>query len=158
MDEYLLITVNDLNFGIPVKHIDHVVRMVLMTPVLAAPKEIAGTINYHGEILPVLSLRNRFSLPERDHLLEDKLVIIKAGIRKVAIIADHVIGTSSISKNTVTAEEIIPGLSGIQGIVRTGEGLILIKDPARFLSLDEKYSMDKMNGPEENKHEINEPS
>jgi len=63
MTQFLLFMVDSQQFGLPAAHIDHVVRMVRITPIIAAPQAVAGIINYHGEILPVFSIRSIFPSP-----------------------------------------------------------------------------------------------
>jgi purine-binding chemotaxis protein CheW len=112
--------------------------MVLITPIIAAPRGVTGMINYHGEILPVFSLRHRLSFPDRELTPEDLLIITGTGRRKVALIADQVTGVEIFSEKPVTAEDIVPGLSGILGVIRTSDGMILITDLERFLLPEEE--------------------
>ena len=133
MAEFLLFMVDDQRFGLPVFHIDHVVRMVLISPIIAAPPAVAGIVNYHGEILPVFSVRTRFSFPERAPDPDDLLIITGMGRRKAALIADQVAGVIEVSDEMITADEILPGITGMQGVIRTGDGMILITDLDRFL-------------------------
>jgi len=141
MAEYLLFMIDNQRFGLPVIHIDHVVRMVLITPIIAAPQAVAGMINYHGEILPVFSIRSRFSFPDRPHLPEDLLIVTGSKRRKVALIADQVFGVVHMEENIIKAEEILPGITGIEGVIRTSDGMILITDLDRFLLPDEEETL-----------------
>jgi purine-binding chemotaxis protein CheW len=133
MAEFLLFMVDTRQFGIPAARVDHVVRMVAITPVMAAPSPVAGIINYHGKILPVFSVRSRFSFPERPPVPEDLLIITGSLKRNAALIADTVLGVQELSEDLISTDEILPGITGIEGVVRTREGMILITDPDRFL-------------------------
>ena len=137
MAEFLLFMVDTQQFGLPVTHIDHVVRMVMITPIIAAPQAVAGIVNYHGTILPVFSIRHRFSFPERSPLPEDLLIITGSGKRKVALIAEQVSGVKEFSDEITHADSILPGITGVEGVIRTGDGMILITDIDRFLLPEE---------------------
>ena len=141
MAEFLLFMVEDQQFGLPVSQIDHVVRMVMITSILAAPPAVAGIVNYHGVILPVFSLRSRFSFPDRALLPEDVLIITAMAKRKAALIADSVVGVINISEEMTRADEILPGITGVQGVIRTGDGMILITDLNRFLLPEEEVEL-----------------
>lgn len=149
MAEFLLFTVDDQQFGLPVTHIDHVVRMVLITPIIAAPQAVAGIINYHGIVLPVFSMRLRFSFPDRPSIPEDLLIIAGSSKRKVALIADQVQGVMQLSEEMIHSDEILPGITGVQGVIRTNEGMILITDLERFLLPEEELALKKLLASEE---------
>ncbi|HWQ67948.1 MAG TPA: chemotaxis protein CheW [Methanospirillum sp.] len=141
MTEYLLFMVDSQKFGIPVSHTDHVVRMVMITPIIAAPKAVAGIVNYHGVILPVFSVRRRFLLNERSPGQDDVLIIAGTMRRKVALIADQILGVVDLSEELITAEKILPGITGVRGVIRTGDGMILISDLDDFLLPEEEESL-----------------
>ena len=130
--------VDSQQFGLPVSHIHHVVRMVQITQIVAAPKAVAGILNYHGTILPVFSIRERFSFITRPNTPEDILIITGTEKRSVALIADSVIGVTNIEEKMIQAEEILPSITGIQGVIRTNSGMILITDLDRFLLPEEE--------------------
>ena len=148
MAEFLLFTVDSQRFGLPVTHIDHIVRMVLITPIIAAPQAVAGIINYHGLVIPVFSLRLRFGFPTRSPTPEDHLIITGSAKRKVALIADKVEGVVNLSQEIQQAEDILPGITGVQGVIRTGDGMILITDLERFLLPEEEIALKKILTPE----------
>ncbi len=49
----------------------------------------------------------------------------------------------SVSGNSTDAGEILPGLEYIEGVLRLEDGLILIHDLDRLLSLDEEDAIDR---------------
>lgn len=148
MVAFLVFMVDTRLFGIQVTDADHVVRMVQITRVPAAPDAVAGIINYHGTIIPVFSLRSRFMLPDRSPDPEDLLIITTTTRRKVALMADQVKGVMEISQDLISVDSILPGLAGIQGVVKTTDGMILITDPDRFLLPEEESLLTSALGPE----------
>lgn len=141
MVEVLIFMVDSMRFGILVTKTDHVVRMVQITRIEATAKTVVGLINYHGTILPVFSLRSRFMLPDRAPDLDDLLIIISGSRKKVALIAEQIDGTIDIAEDLITTEGIVPGMIGLQGVVKTTDGIILITDPEHFLLPDEETSL-----------------
>jgi len=139
--------VDSQQFGLPAAHIDHVVRMVRITPIIAAPQAVAGIINYHGEILPVFSIRSRFSFPQRSSIPEDILIITSSDTRKVALIADSVLGVVHLSEDLILVNDILPGITGISGVIRTGDGMILITDLNKFLLPEEEEGLSSVMTP-----------
>jgi purine-binding chemotaxis protein CheW len=140
MAEFLFMVAARL-FGIPVPVADHVVRMVEITRISSDTQAVAGIINYHGSIIPVFSLRSRFILPEKPLDPADLLIITSGARRMAALIAEQVIGVQAIEDDLIKAESIFPGMTGVQGVVKTPDGMILITDPDRFLQPDEERAL-----------------
>jgi len=148
MAEFLIFVVAGRQFGIPVPLADHVVRMVEITRVSAAPEAVAGIINYHGTIIPVFSLRIRFMLPDRSPEPADLLIVTSNTRRMAALIADQVIGVTDIPEDLIESVTILPGMTGVRGVAKTAEGMILITDPDKFLLPDEEETLSTALGKE----------
>jgi purine-binding chemotaxis protein CheW len=141
MAEFLIFMVADRQFGIPVTVADHVVRMVEITRIQTDSDVVSGIINYHGEIIPVFSLRSRFFLPERSPDPADLLIITSTTRRMVAVMAEQVFRVMDISSDLIEADSVFPGITTVQGVVKTQDGMILITDPNRFLLPEEEDSL-----------------
>ncbi|OZA27334.1 MAG: chemotaxis protein CheW [Hydrogenophilales bacterium 17-61-9] len=144
MDEYVVLDFDDLRIGLPLSGVERVVRAVYVTPLPGAPAIVSGVVNVQGRVIPVVDMRRRFRLPQREMALTDRLVIAHAGQRTVALAADSVSGVvQHAAPDRVDAETLLPGLDYIDGVVKLDDGLILIHDLARFLSLDEADALDQ---------------
>jgi purine-binding chemotaxis protein CheW len=127
--------------------VERVVRMVDVTPLPQAPEIVLGVVNVQGRVVPVLGLRQRFRLPERDFTLTDQLVIARTAVRPVALAADAVTGVLEYSaRQVVGARDIVPGIEYVEGVVKLADGLVLIHDLGKFLSLDEETVLDRAIG------------
>jgi len=94
-------------------------------------------------------MRLRFSFPNRPSIPEDLLIITGSAQRKVALIADQVQGVMQLSEEMIYSEEILPGITGVQGVIRTSDGMILITDLERFLLPEEELALKKILDPED---------
>jgi purine-binding chemotaxis protein CheW len=118
--------------------------MVDLTTLPRAPEVVLGVINVQGRVLPVMNLRRRFRLPERDISLTDQLVIARTPRRPVALIVDDVSGVLEYSaEEAVRARDIVPGIEHVEGVAKLPDGLVLIQDLERFLSLEEESALDR---------------
>ena len=72
--------------------VDSIIMAQEVTPGDNTKSFICGIINLRGEIIPVISLRRRFSLPDRDILSENFFTILAFKHLKIAIIADMIFG------------------------------------------------------------------
>ncbi|MGR9099732.1 MAG: chemotaxis protein CheW [Gammaproteobacteria bacterium] len=136
---YLVFMLDQRRFGLPLQSVDKVVRRVAVTPLVKAPPSVAGVVNVQGAVIPVFNIRRRFGLPERGLVLEDRLIIVHAGRRPAALLVDRVLDLIECGPDdTVDSARILPHVEYIEGVVKRSDGLILIHDPGKFLSVDEE--------------------
>ena len=142
--QFVVFTLSDRRYGLPLSAVDRVARMVDVTPVPKAPDIVLGIVNVQGRVIPVIDVRRRFRLPQRDIVLADQLVIAHTGRRTVALAADAVSGVLEYSGlKTVGARDIVPGIEYVEGAVKLEDGLVLIHDLNKFLSLEEETVLDR---------------
>ena len=135
----LLFILDELLCALLLSSVERVVRAVEVTPLPKAPEIVKGVINAQGRIIPVINIRNRFALPERDIRADDRFIIAKTPRRIVALATDSVIGVRAIAdREVMDAEQALPFAGYLKGVAKTEEGLILIYDLDVFLSLDEE--------------------
>ena len=134
----------DQRYALPLSAVERVVRVVEVTPLPQAPDIVLGVVNVQGRVVPVVNLRRRFRLPERAIALTDQLVIAHTTRRPVALVVDAVTGVLEYSgREAVGARDIVPGMEYVEGVVKLADGLVLIHDLDRFLSLDEVTALDR---------------
>jgi purine-binding chemotaxis protein CheW len=140
----LVFALDEPRYAVRLSAVERVVRAVEITPLPKAPEIVLGVINAQGRILPVLDIRKRFRLPEREMKLDDRFIIARTARRVVALVVDSVIGIRDVSnRQMVSAEESLPFAEYLQGVAKTEDGLVLIYDLDQFLSLDEERTLDK---------------
>ena len=133
----------DSRYGLPLNAVDRAVRAVEITPLPKAPDIVLGVVNVQGRVIPVINLRRRFRLPEREIALTDQIIIAHTARRSLALVTDAVHGIVECSEREFVAREaIIPGLEYVEGIARMPDGLILIHDVDKFLALEEEASLE----------------
>ena len=139
----VLLTVDGQTYALPLAAVDRIVRMVEVTRLPEAPDVVEGVINIQGEVVPVVSIRRRLGLAHRAVVVSDSLVVARAHARRLAIIAEAVLGVVERSADdVVSTSDIAQGIQHIEGVLKTGDGLVLIQDLDRFFSLQEERSLD----------------
>jgi len=143
-DRLVVLTLCDQRYGLLLSAVERVVRMVAVTPLPKAPNIVLGVVNVQGRVIPVVNMRRRFRLPEREIFITDQLVIAHTARRLVALGADAVIGVLEYSEQeAVGAQDILPDVEYVEGVVKLRDGLILIHDLDKFLSLEEGAALDR---------------
>ena len=92
-----------------------------------------------GQIIPVINVRKRFHLPGKEIDLSDQFLIAHTSTRIVGLAVDAVLGViERAAEEVISVQKIVPGIEYVVGIVRLQDGMILIHDLDKFLSLDEE--------------------
>jgi len=139
----VVFTLDDQCYALYLSTVERIVRVAEITPLPKAPGVVLGVINIGGRIVPVVDIRKRFGLPAREINLSDQLVIANTLHRSVALLVDSVIGVIEHSAATmVSAEQILPGMEYVEGVVKLEDGIILIHDLGTFLSLEEEKALE----------------
>lgn len=144
MDQIVVFILDSVSYALPLNAVERVIHAVEIQSLPKAPEIIPGIINVKGRIIPVVDLRKRFGLASREIDISDHLVLANTGKRVVALLVDSVSGIREISNTHLTdTRKDLPYAGYIQGVVKTGEGLILIYDLEKCLSLNEENALEK---------------
>ena len=139
----LLLKVDGHTYALHLEAVDRVLRMAAVTPLPGAPDAVEGVINIRGEVVPVVSIRRRLGLARRAVGVSDSLVVARARARRLAVIAESVLGVVERPAGAVvSAGDIARGIQHIEGVLKTSDGLVLIHDLDRFFSPEEERSLD----------------
>lgn len=144
-DFLTVFTLDNQRYALPLSASERVVRMVAITPLPNAPDIILGVVNFNGRVVPVINMRRRFGLPEREISLQDQIVIAHTARRPVALVADAVLDViACAAQSLIAAEDILAKVDYVDGVVKLADGLILIHDLDKFLSLEEEETLDQV--------------
>jgi purine-binding chemotaxis protein CheW len=142
-NQLVLFSIDDGRYALNLHVVERVIPSVAITRLPDAPPIVLGVIKVQEHIIPVVNIRNRFRLQEREMGLSDHIIIAQTSKRRVAFFVDAVHGIFGLGdRRVVTADEIVPSLRYVEGIVQMDDGLIIIHDLDQFLSLDEEQALD----------------
>ena len=100
--QYIVIKIDDEQYGINIKFIDNIVRMQQITRVPKVDDYLKGVINIRGEIVPVMSVRMKMGLAEDEITNKSRIIILKTGEGDlVGIIVDQVNQVLTLDSNNV---------------------------------------------------------
>ncbi len=142
--QILVFRLDDRQFGLRLEQIRRVIRAVDCTPLPSAPEAVSGVINFHGSILPVLNVRWKFGFAAREIGPDDQFIIARTSRRAAALVVDDVLDVADApAEEFVPAGSFFQSLDQIEGVVVREDGMVLIHDLDRFLSLDHERALEK---------------
>ena len=143
-NQFVVFTLDEQRFGLELTAVERVVRRVEITPLPKAPEIVLGVVNVRGRVIPVVDIRRRFRLPERKPALSDQIIIARTAQRAVALAVDATIEVlDRPQEDIIEALRVLPGIEYVEGVLKLEDGLILIHDLNRFLSLEEEAALDR---------------
>lgn len=82
--------IGDMYLGVPVEHVQEVLRYHPLTRVPLAAPSVSGLINLRGQIVTAIDLRERFRLPKRPAGCEPMNVVIRSDDGVVSLLVDGI--------------------------------------------------------------------
>lgn len=142
-NQVVVFSIDERQCALPLVTVDRIVRVVEVTPLPKAPQIVLGIINVQGRIIPVINVRKRFLLPEREMELSDQLIIAHTSKRNIALLVEAVSGVIEYPEHeVVTPDEIISGIEYVEGVIKQNDGMIQILDIETILSFEELKSIE----------------
>ncbi len=88
--QYVVFKIGNEEYGVDIKMITTIERIMGIARVPKTPPYIKGVINLRGEIIPVICMRCKFNLPVEEYGEDTRIVIFKTEESSVGIIVDSV--------------------------------------------------------------------
>ena len=141
--QYIVTKLDTEQYGIDISYVDNIVRMTRITRVPKSQPYFKGIINLRGEVIPVMSLRLKFGLPDDEVTNATRIIIIKLEdldgsigllvdeVKEVVTLPDDSIAKPSNSNNGEKAKYLL-------GVGRTHDTLISLLNMQNVIIEKEK--------------------
>jgi purine-binding chemotaxis protein CheW len=143
-------SVGSERFGVDILVVQEIIMMSNVTEIPNAPDFVEGVINLRGSIIPVLDLRKRLRLRGYGRNIPAKpgtrILVVEIEGNVTGFIVDSVAKVISVpfSKIAPPPDIIVAGVQSlyISGVVHLDEGILIILDFRKILSMEEKEALD----------------
>lgn len=133
----LIYRVEDQRQGLLLANVERVLLAMEVTPLPKAPETILGVINIRGAVIPVVNMRKKLRLPEREMELTDRIILSKTSSYTLALLVDNVEGLAAWPANeTVAPDRILPGLGCIHNVIKDKDNLLLVYNIDEFFGAE----------------------
>lgn len=89
-EQYVTFLINNETYGIEVLKVKEIVGMTTITTVPNSEKYLKGVINLRGIVVPVIDLRLKFNIPEKEYDAFTVILILEHKDSLVGVIVDSV--------------------------------------------------------------------
>ena len=100
--QYIVVKIGGEQYGIDITFVDNIVRMQQITRVAKSQRYFVGVINLRGEVVPIMSLRRRFDLPDIEFTNLTRIIIVRMEDQsRVGFIVDEVREVVDIEEDSI---------------------------------------------------------
>ncbi len=126
--KYLFFNVDDEQYGVSVLSVKEIVSIMNIKTIPKTPEFVKGVINLRGKVIPVVDMRTRFGLEEREYDKHTCIVVVESGSRLGLLQLGLIVDTVSDVVNIKAAD--------------------IVETPSFGVNLDTRYimAMAKMEG------------
>lgn len=127
--QYIILRFDSEQYGIDISYIDNIVRLQPITRVPHTQPYFLGIINLRGEIIPVMSMRRKFELPDKENTNATRILILKLeGNAKIGILVDEVREVVNLCEEDIEkiASETTDARSYLTGVGKSNGALISV--------------------------------
>ncbi|MGI5871865.1 MAG: chemotaxis protein CheW [Bacillota bacterium] len=143
--QLLVFNVDGEEFGVDVLLVQEIIRYVKPTKIPNAPRAVKGVINFRGEVIPILDVRERFNLPTREYDEFTVIVVVEYNGKSLGLIVDQVSDNVSLAAKDI---QLVPDFSGdektayLKGMGKLEKRLILLLDVEKIMNLQDKNQLE----------------
>ncbi|OGO78716.1 MAG: chemotaxis protein CheW [Clostridiales bacterium GWB2_37_7] len=131
-------------YGVDIMQVQEISPYQKLTKVPNSPAFVDGIANLRGDVIPVVSLKQKFNLAENQVTELTRLIVINNGNRRTGFVVDDASEVITISDKDI--EEAPPMIVGadrkyIQGVGKIDKRILIILDLHKLLTEEEENQL-----------------
>lgn len=137
--------VGNEEFGVDILKVQEINKMTVITKVPNSPEFVEGVINLRGRVIPIIDLRKRLGMPEKEHDKNTRIVVVELASKTVGFVVDAVSEVLRISKDiTEKPPELVAGVDSeyITSVAKLDDRLLILLDLERVLNKEQIAEVD----------------
>jgi purine-binding chemotaxis protein CheW len=105
--KHLIFQLEERGYGIPILTVNEIIGIMDITPIPRAPGFIKGVINLRGKIIPVMDLRLKFGMVEKEYDEQTCIIIVNVNldnaVKQIGVVVDIVSEVVDIPASEIEA-------------------------------------------------------
>lgn len=140
VQEYVLFKLENEYYGIDIHKVETIEKVMPITRVPYTRDFVKGVVNLRGNVVPVIDLRKRFKLNEKEHDDNSRIIIVKLDEIIVGMIVDTSSEVIQLGENDIDEAPSLKGNneeSYVKCIGKKNDLIIMIIDLYKILDINE---------------------
>ena len=143
-DKLVMFRLGDDLFAADIFSVERVLRYTAPTSVPDMPGYIEGVIDYQARVVPIVNLRRRFELPDREVSSATRILVLNVAGEWIGCVVDTVTEVAPFDRTAVVPPpKLFRGLAGeyLKGIIRRNDKLVMFLDVDQRLSSTDRIAL-----------------
>jgi len=145
-NQYVSFVIHGEEYGVPILCVQEIIRYETLTRVPQSPSYVDGVLNLRGQVIPVINLRRKFELPERELDKSTRIIVVEVRSRVMGMVVDEVSEVLQVNK-----EDIAPPppmgthlrTDYISGMAKINETLVILLEIDKILTTEESMVLEQ---------------
>jgi purine-binding chemotaxis protein CheW len=138
--QFLTFTLQNEEYGIEILKVQEIKGFSKITPIPNAPSFVRGVMNLRGTVVPIIDLRARFAMTEKEYDQFTCIIVVNVGTRVVGLVVDTVSDVLNIPNDSIADPPELASVgdsSCITGMGKLGERIVMLLDTGRLVGVEE---------------------
>lgn len=132
-------------FGVDILNVQEINKMTQITKVPNSPHFVEGVINLRGRVIPVVNLRVKMSMPNKEYDKDTRIIVVDLSGKTVGFLVDSVSEVLRIPRNIIEPPpSMVAGINSnyITAVGKLEDRLLILLDLNKVLLDEEKTALD----------------
>ena len=144
-NKFLMCKIGEEIYGIDIRHVTDIIELQKITEVPEMPDYVKGVINLRGNVIPVIDLRLRFHMGEREYDDRTVITVVKINDYSIGFIIDTATEVQDIPEKNIDPaprfQEKEEKKKYIAGLGKIDEQVIILLDIKNLVGQEEIESI-----------------
>ena len=153
---YLTFFVDDEQYGIDISKIKEIIAPMNITHIPKTPDFVKGVINLRGSIIPVVDVRLKFGMDEREIDMDTAIIIYEVDKVSIGFIVDQVEDVLSLDKKHISDAPHFGSsidTSFIENVAEVNDDVIMLLNLEKIFEAEELLDISKLERDDKHKEE-----
>lgn len=87
---YLTFGLAEEGYGLEIRYVTEIIGIQAVTNVPDMPDHVIGVLNLRGKVIPIIDVRLRFNLPQREYDERTSIIVVNVAGNSVGLVVDKV--------------------------------------------------------------------
>lgn len=150
--KYLTYRLGGEQYGLEIMKVQEIIGLMPMTRIPRTPECVRGVINLRGKVIPIVDLRIKFGLEQREDTRKTCIVVMQIMLPdhtavSLGVVVDEVAEVIEFAADQLQPQPSVgtrADLNIILGIGRVGERIVMLLDADRLVTADEISVVDSV--------------
>ena len=137
-NRYLLFRIDEAYYGLSLTSVREIIQVPKITDIPGTPEYVKGIINLRGGVVPVIDVRLKFAMPERDYDSQTCIVVLDVHDTSVGLIVDRVSEVVTVEQSQLVAPPDMGDVVSnyLDSVSEIDDKIVLNIDCVKFLEQD----------------------